>query len=214
MNLAIDTLSSERYGLVTGSRCSSLVPKKDAQVGMITLAKQLAKEKYFRYWDEVSSWQMEHGNNAEVFAFEHFETYHDKDVKKGEFGFKGDIGWSPDAVCADYGVDFKAPTTLENFLDYLTDGISTYEYNQCQHYMMGLKLDRWLIAAFLIETQRMTDNGLTYPIAHPDRMILVEVKKSDEWQEKFHSNLPFVVGKREEYIEMYKLKFKTGSTTN
>jgi len=54
----------------------------------------------------------------------------------------------------------------------------------------------------------MTDNGLTYPLKDNQRMILVEVKKSDEWQEKFNSNLPFVVSKREEYIDMYKLKFK------
>lgn len=208
MNLAIDTFPIERFGLVTGSRCSPLVPVKDAKVGMITLAKELAKEKHFHFYDEVSSWQMDHGTMGEHFAFEHFVEFYDKEIQKGQFGFSENIGWSPDAEGGDYGVDFKCPTSLDNFLDYLTDGMSKKEYDQCQHYMMCRKKDRWVIAAYLLETQKMTDNGLTYPLPENQRMILVEVKKSTEWQEKFNSNLPFVVSKRDEYIDMYKLKFK------
>lgn len=208
MSLAIDTFPKERFGRVTGSRCTPLVPTGDAKAGMITLAKELAKERVFEFYDEVGTWQMDHGDMGEFFAFTHFETYHDAEIEKGQFGFDGDVAWSPDAEGSDYGVDFKCPTTLKNYLDYLTDGISTAEYNQCQHYMMGRNKDKWLIAAFLVETQKMTDNGLTYPIQEKDRMIITEVKRDWLWQEKFKKNLPFVVSQREEFIEKYKLKFK------
>lgn len=207
MNFAIDTFPPERFGLVTGSRCSPLVPKKDAQKGQITLAKELAKERFFQHYDDVSTWQMEHGKMGEGFALQHYLQYFDPKIEVGEFGFEGDIGWSPDAVASDYGADWKCPTTLQNFLDYLTDGISDYEYNQAQLYMMGLKKDRWLVCAYLTETSRMNENGLRYPVKDKNRMILNEVKASQEWRDKFHSNLPFVVSKRDEYIQMYKLKF-------
>jgi len=141
MNFAIDKFTPERFGLITGSRCSPLVPIKDAQKGMITLAKELAKERYFSYYDEVSSWQMEHGEMGEHWAFEHYKQFYDANVQKGKFGFLGDVGWSPDAELPNYGVDFKCPTTLDNFLSYLTDGISKKEEDQCQLYMMGTKKD-------------------------------------------------------------------------
>lgn len=209
MEFAIDTFPHERFGLVTGSRCTPLVPKRDAEAGMITLAKELAKEKYFRTYDEVSTWQMDHGKMAEIYAFQHYMDYYDSNIKKGEFGYEGDVGWTTDAEheTEDYGIDWKSPTTLTNYLKYLTDGISTDEYNQCQLYMKGTNKDRWLIAAFLTETQKMNENGLVYPVAKNKRMILCEVKRDWIWQEKFNKNLPFVVARREEYIEMYKLKF-------
>jgi hypothetical protein len=208
-DLAIDTFPPERFGLVTGSRCTPLVPSGEAKSGMITLGKELAKEKYFRTYDEVSTWQMDHGKMAEMDAFQYYMDHYDSNIKKGEFGFDGDVGWSPDAEheTEDYGIDWKAPTTLTNFLSYLTDGISTNEYNQCQLYMMGRNKDRWLIASFLMETQKMNENGLTYPVPFNKRMILTEVKRDWYWQEKFKKNLPFVVYEREKYVEMYKLKF-------
>lgn len=210
MDFAIDTFPPERFGLVTGSRCTPLVPAGDAKAGMITLAKELAKEKYFRTYDEVSTWQMDHGKMAEIHAFQYYMDHYDKSIKKGEFGFDGDVGWSPDAEheTDDYGIDWKAPTTLTNFLKYLTDGISDAEYNQSQLYMKGRDKGRWLIAAYLLETTKMSDNGLTYPVPQNKRMILTEVKRDMAWGIKFDKNLPFVVSKREEYIEMYKLKFK------
>jgi hypothetical protein len=208
MNFAIDTFPPERFGLVTGSRCSPLVPKRDAQKGQITLAKELAKERFFQHYDDASTWQTEHGKMSEGFALQHYLQYFDSKIEVGEFGFVGDVGWSPDAVASDYGADWKCPTTLQNFLDYLTDGISDYEYNQAQLYMMGLKKDRWIIGAYLAETSRMNDNGLRYPVKEQNRMIINEVKASQEWVDKFNSNLPFVTSKRDEYIEMYKLKFK------
>lgn len=207
MILAADIFPEHRFGLVTGSRCSSLVPKKSAEVGQNTLAKKLANEMYFKFYDETSTWQTEHGKMAEEFAHEHFIKYHDKSIEKGQFVMRGDIGGSPDAVTTSYGVDYKSPTSLENWLDYLYDGISDYEFNQCQHYMNLTGLDRWLIAAYLCETNFMSDNGLIYPVKEKDRMILVEVKQSHEWVDKFNLNLPKVIQKRNDYLEMLKLKF-------
>lgn len=207
MELAIDTFPQERFGLVTGSRCSTLVPKRSAEVGQRTLAKQLAKERYFQFHDEFGNWRTEHGKMCEHFAMEHFREYHDESIKPGRWWMRGDIGGSTDAETEPYGVDFKCPTSLQGWLDYYTDGISDDEFNQCQHYMMGTGKDTWLIAAFLMETQFMTDNGLTYPVKEDKRMILVEVKASDEWRDKFNSNLPKVVSLRDEIIEQYKLKF-------
>jgi hypothetical protein len=207
MNFAIDTFPPERFGRVSGSRCSPLVPKRDAKVGMITLAKELASERYFQTFAEVSTWQMEHGKMAQHFAHEHYKTYFDDKVQDGVYGSEGELSWSTDAELTDYGIDYKAPTSLDKFNDYLFDGISDYEFNQAQFYIMKRKKPIWLICPYLIEHQKMTDNGLTYPIPEKQRMLIIEVKESKEWQDKFYSNLPFVIEQRDTFIEMLKLKF-------
>jgi hypothetical protein len=207
MNFAIDTFPPERFGRISGSRCSPLVPKRDAKAGMITLAKQLASERYFQVFEETSTWQMEHGKMAEHWAHEHFKEYHDADIQKGVYGHEGELSWSTDAQATDYGVDYKAPTSLDKFNDYLFDGISDYEFNQAQFYMMTTKKDKWLVCPFLIETERMTDNGLTYPIPTRQRMLIIEVLPDLVWREKFWSNYDFVIGQRDQYIEMLKIKF-------
>jgi hypothetical protein len=207
MNLAIDTFPPERFGRVSGSRCTPVVPKRDAKTGMITLAKELAKERFFGFYDEASTWQMEHGKMGEYWAFEHFKEHYNEAIEKGVFGHDTDTAWSTDAELPEYGVDFKCPTTLDGFLNYIFDGISDYEYNQCQFYMYKRNKPKWVIAPFLIETQKMTDNGLTYPIASHERMVLIEVYPSQEWRDKFELNLPFVIEQRDTFLEMLKLKF-------
>jgi len=209
MILAIDIFPPERFGLVTGSRCSSLVPKRSAEVGQRTLAKQLANEKFFQFYDEMNTWQTEHGKMAEHFAHEHFIKYHDAYIEKGRWISEGDCGGSTDAEAKDYGVDYKSPTTLENWTEYLYDGISDKEHNQCQLYMKLTKKDRWLIGAYLTETQKMNDNGLTYPVKEENRMIIIEVVSDKSWVEKFESNLPNVIEIRDHCLEMLKLKFLT-----
>jgi hypothetical protein len=205
MLLATDTFPQERFGLVTGSRCSSLVPKRSADVGQRTLAKWLAKERVFEFHDERNTWQTEHGKLAEQFAFEHYEKYFDNQITKGRWIAKGDIGGSTDAEADAYGVDFKCPTSLQGWLDYL-EGIDDDQYNQAQLYMVLTGKPKWVIASYLIETQFMTDNGLVYPVEESKRMILNEVEASAEWVEKFNSNLPKVVELRNEYIELYKTR--------
>ena len=117
MNLAIDTFPKERFGLVTGSRCSPLVPKRSAEVGQISLAKELANEMYFQFYDEHSTWQTEHGKMGEFYALEHFRTYFDETIESGRWIGQEFIGGSTDAECKDYGVDFKCPTTLQGWTD-------------------------------------------------------------------------------------------------
>ncbi len=198
----------KRYGLVTASRCSPLVPKRDAKAGMVTLAKQLAQEMFFRFRDDNSgTWQTEHGNLGEEFALAHYHQYYDSEIKKGRFIFNGEIGGTTDAETLTYGVDFKCPTSLEKWLDYIYEGIDSSQYNQCQLYMRLTGFDTWKICAFLLETTRMSDNGDVYPIPYEKRMVIIDVKADKEWNEKFDSNLPEVIRMRDEYFELLKQKF-------
>jgi len=207
MNFAIDTFPPERFGLVTGSICTPLFPKRSAEVGQRSLAKKLANQMYFRHYDEVSTWQMEHGKMAESFAFNYYLDNFDTKLELGHWYMKDDIGGSTDAEAETYGVDFKCPTSLEKWLDYMYEGISDQEYNQCQMYIHLTGKPLWKICAYLMETQFMTENGLTYPVSEDRRMIVVEVHKSIEWVEKLYKNLPKVIGMRNEFYETLKLNF-------
>lgn len=200
----MDKFSENRFGLVTGSRCSPLVPKRSAEVGLDSLAKDLAKEIVFKFYDEVSTWQTEHGNMAEHEAFEYYQSRFDKEIKKGEFIQDGEIGASPDALGKDYGVDFKCPTSLSNWLAYATDGVSIYEYNQAQHYMMVTGFNKWLVCGYLTETIFMSDNGILYPIDQDKRMIKVSIDVDLIWQDKFKSQLPRLIELRNKYVDIYK----------
>ena len=200
MNL-IDTFPKERFGLVTGSKCSVMFPLRgDGVVGMTTYAKQLANERFFQFYDETSSWQTEHGKMAESFAFLHYQQYIDKDVELGGFYVNGDCGGSTDAETKDTVIDFKCPTSLEKWLDYLHDKIDKKQNDQLQMYMYLTGKKKAEIAAYLIETQFMTDNGNTYPVPEDKRMIIVKIKKDNGWISTLGENLPFVVGMREKYI--------------
>lgn len=197
-----DILSHERFGFITGSRVSVLFPKKSAEVGQRTYAKQLANEKYFQYYDEISTWQTEHGNMNEHHAATHYEKYFGDLL--ADVDFIGDavnqIGGTPDRISAEYGVDFKCPTTLENWLEYVHENISEQQYHQCQMYMHLTGFDKWYIAAYLTETLRMIDNQLEYPVAEKDRMVRVEVKKEAGWSELLLQRAPVVIEWRDQYF--------------
>lgn len=208
MNFAIDTFPKERFGLITGSRCSPLFPLKgEAKVGQRTYAKTLANEKYWQYYDEVTTWQMEHGTMAEHFAFEHFKEHIDDSVKKGEFVYSDDVGGSPDAEVEEYGIDFKCSASLGKWLEYFHTGMDKQQKDQCQMYMFLRKKKLWKIGAFLTETQFMSDNGLQYPVKEKDRMILVEAKVDLEWQARLIEVKPEIIKIRDEYFEKLKEKF-------
>lgn len=199
MNFAADKFSPERFGIITGSRCSPLVPIKSAEKGLDTLAKHLANEMYFEFYDEFGNWQTEHGTMAEQFAHQHYQKYFDENIQEGRWLKVGDIGGNTDAEAEDYGVDYKCPTSLNKWLDYLYSGVDKSQFDQCQHYMMLTGKKRWKIAAYLLETLWMSDNGLTYPVPHEKRMIVTEVKQSEAWVEQFNNSLPMVVQMREIY---------------
>lgn len=206
MNFAIDTFPEERFGLVTGSICTPLFPKRSAEVGQRNLAKKLANQMYFKFYDEVSTWQMEHGKMAESFAFNYYFDNFDN-IELGKWRMDGYIGGSTDAEAETYGVDFKCPTSLEKWLDYMYEGISEQEYNQCQMYMHLSGKDLWKICAFLLETQFMSDNGLVYPVDHTRRMIVVDVHQDQAWVDKLYQNLPKVITMRNEFLETLKQQF-------
>ncbi len=209
MNLAIDQFPKERFGLITGSKCSVLFPDRgDGKVGQTTYARTLAKEKFFQFYDESGGRDTEHGKMGEYFALMHFQEHHDSTVEQGIFLMDGECGGSPDAMNTSYGCDWKCPTTLQKWLDYLHDGISKDQLHQCQMYMHLSGLDLWKICPYLIETQFMTDNGLTYPVKEDKRMIVIDVPKDPTWKDKLSESSKFVIEKRNEFIEIYKDKFK------
>ncbi len=208
MHLAADTFPKERFGLITGSRCSVLFPDRgDGAVGKKTYAKSLANEKYFSYYDEVSTWQMEHGTMGEHFAYLHFQQYIDRTIFKGDFISDGYYGGSPDYEVLEYGIDFKCSTSLNKWLDYFHLPVSKDQFHQCQMYMFLRKKDLWKIGAFLTETQFMNDNGLTYPVPEDKRMILKDVPKDPTWEERLKESAPKVIEMRDEFYSKLKVKF-------
>jgi hypothetical protein len=208
MSFAIDTFPTERFGLVTGSKCTVMFPVRgDGVIGMTTYAKQLANEKFFQFYDEKSAWQMEHGKMAEHFAMIHYKDYFNKDVVQGGWYVKDDCGGSTDAETRDSIIDFKCPVTLEGWLDFLYDKLDKKYYDQLQMYMYLTGKEKAEIAAYLTETQFMTDNGLTYPVQEDKRMIIVKVEKDKGWESKLQEQLPFVIEMRDKYIEVLNQKF-------
>ena len=208
MLLAIDHFPMERFGLVTGSKCSVLFPLRgDGKVGQRTYAKTLANEKFFQFYDERGTWQTEHGKMAEHFAFLHYQKYINDSLTEGIFLTKGDCGGSTDALRDDRVVDFKCPTTLNGWLDYLHDPLSKEQRDQMQMYMYLTGLNLAEIAAYLCETQFMSDNGLTYPVPEEKRMIIVTVLKDETWEARLKEPLEYVVGLRDEFTEKLKKEF-------
>lgn len=207
MLLAIDTFPVERFGLITGSKCSVLFPLKgDGRVGQRTYAKTLANEKFFQFYDERGTWQTEHGKMAEHFAFMHYEE-RIAELKKGRFIQKGECGGSTDAERSDRGVDFKCPTTLNHWLDYLHDPLSKEQKDQCQMYMYLTGLPMWEIAAYLIETQFMSDNGLQYPVPEEKRMIIVQIDKDPTWEIRLDEPSKYVIAERDRFFNNLKEQF-------
>lgn len=198
----------KRFGLITGSKCSVLFPQKgDGKVGKRTYAKTLAKEKFFQFYDEMSSRDTEHGKMAEHWAFLHYQAYFDPKIEPGRFVDIGECGGSTDAETEDRVVDFKSPVTLQTWLDYL-DGIDRKQEDQLRMYMYLTKKPKAEIAAFLMETQWMTDNGLVYPVPEAKRMIRIVIERNETWEKSLLSEVPEIVEIRDEYIEKYKEIFK------
>lgn len=206
---AIDTFSKERFGLVTGSKCSVLFPLRgDGAVGKRTYAKTLANEKFFQTYDERSTWQTDHGKMAEALAFEFYNENIDNSIFQGSWFRDGECGGTIDAMLSSKVIDFKCPTSLNNWLDYLHEPLDKDQINQLQMYMWLTKKDEAEIAAFLIETQFMTDNGLTYPVPMDKRMISVPVKKDPTWEERLHDALPGLIALRDEFYATLEQQFK------
>lgn len=203
-----DIFDPQRFGLITGSVCSPLFPKRSAEVGQKTLAKQLANQMYFRFYDNQSTWITEHGNCAESTAFEYYKDRFDSTCEYNP-PFKALEYWGgqADAIGKEAGVDFKCPVTLKGWLDYLHDGISDEQFHQCQMYMMLYNRDVWYIASFLMETDRMTENGEVYPVAHDKRMILIKVEKEPEWTEKLIEITPKIIAMRDFFYDKLKEQF-------
>lgn len=187
-----------RYGLITGSKCSVLFPKKSAEVGQRTYAKELANQMYFRYYDQTETWQQAHGKDAETQAYVYYrENFCPDAVHKPEFQCTEFHGGSADCLSPDDGVDFKCPTTLGKWLDYLHVGIDSDQYYQAQMYMYLYKRMKWKVAAFLMETQRMTDMGEKYPVPENQRMICINVERESGWDTKLHERTPEIITMRD-----------------
>lgn len=207
MNLAIDQFPEERFGLITGSRCSPLFPKRDAEKGQRTLARELANEMYFRFYDEFGNKHTEHGSMAETFAFDYFREHYDEEIKPGRWIKRGHCGGSTDAELPDYGIDFKCPTSLSKWLDYLYDPIDSQHENQCQMYMYLTGKPKWIIGAYLVETEWMSNQGLVYPVPQNKRMIIKEVLPQLDWENRLKENGEKVIQWRNENLEILKLQF-------
>lgn len=208
MDLAIDKFDKDRFGLITGSPCLVLFPEKgDGKAGMKTYAKKLAYQKYFRFYDEVSTWQMQHGNMNEHEAFTFFQDNYDFNIEKGRFVQDGDWGGTCDAETKEYGIDFKCPTSLEGWLDFMLVGITKQQWHQAQMYMKLFKKPLWKVCAYLVETEWMLQNGLTYPVPENKRMIIVNVPKDETWEERLELATPFVIEEREKFYQILCTQF-------
>ena len=208
MELAVDKFHPERYGHITGSKAYILMPESGKVVeGMRTYAKQLAKERYFQYYDEVSTWQMEHGNQSESYALAHWRKYVNPDLQEGYFKRIGELAGTCDHICDDYLVDSKCPVSMENWLNYLYEGVSKQQYHQGQMYCYLFDRPRIIFGAYLCETNRMSDYGLVYPVPESQRLIQIEVVSDPNWIDKFMLMAEKVIAMRDEYIELLTERF-------
>lgn len=203
---------SDRPGLVTGSACSVLFPLKgEGAKGQRTYAKQLAQEKLFGFSDEISTWEMEHGKMGEMMAFKHYVDHINPEIVVGGWRRKEDCGGTTDAETSDTVVDFKCPSTFKAWLDYIHEPLKKEYHDQLQMYCYLTGKPYGEVAAYLIETQRMTDNGLTYPIPEEKRMIRVRVEADENWQDLLIQRVPEVIRMRDEFIETLTKYFNDGN---
>jgi len=175
--------------------------------GMQTYAKQLAKERYFQFYDEVSTWQTEHGNQSESYALAHWRKYVNPDLQEGYFKRIGELSGTCDHICDDYLVDSKSPVSMENWLNYLYEGVSKQQYHQGQMYCYLFDRPRIIFGAYLCETNRMSDFGLVYPVPESQRLIQIEVVSDPNWINKFLPMAEKVIAMRDEYIELLSERF-------
>jgi len=118
--MSFETFPKERFGLVTGSKCSVMFPLRgDGVVGMTTYAKQLANERFFQFYDEMNSRATDHGKMAEHFAALHYREHYDDSLQEGGWYRNGECGGSTDGETTTKVIDFKCPVTLEGWLYFL-----------------------------------------------------------------------------------------------
>jgi hypothetical protein len=175
---------NNRFGLITGSRCSVLFPKRSAEKGQETYAKELANQMYFKFYDEKSSWQTDHGHLAESSAFEYYQQKFCKEAEyQPPFEMYDCYGGTADCITPNWGVDFKCPTSMEKWLDYFYLGVDEQQYHQCQMYMWLYDRPEWHICAYLLETEKMSNLGIVYPIDNNYRMIRNVVTREEGWSD-------------------------------
>lgn len=184
-----DTFDKRRFGLITGSGCSVLFPEKgNGLVGQTTFAKELANQLYWKYYDNVSTWQTTHGDFNEAAAYDYYMERYDKTaIYQPPFECIDYFGGQGDVLGDVAGADMKCPTSLNKWLDYLHKGIDKDQYNQAQMYMYLYKKDVWNVCAFLAETDKMNNEGDRYPVPEHQRMIIVPVQKDVEWVSKLRA---------------------------
>lgn len=196
---------SERCGKITGSMVHILFPKRDNPKSKETYAKHLANEMFFGEIQTGETWQTEHGNDGESMAHIHFTTYYDFDaIQKPGFFEKGFFGGTPDAISTDYGIDYKCPTSLEKWLDYLHEGIDTQQWHQCQMYMWLTGLKHWKICAFLIENKFQ---GQAYPVPTEQRMIVKDIAFDEYWANEIEEKAKPIIDMRDIYFNNLKMAF-------
>ena len=115
MELAADIFPPERLGLITASQCHVLMATKGLGQMADTYARQLAMQRVFHHYDEIGTWQTEHGQYAEHEALQHARMYWNAKLEKPKFIANGLFGGSPDAVADDFGCDFKCPTSMQKW---------------------------------------------------------------------------------------------------
>lgn len=198
-----------RFGLITGSKCVVLFPKRSAEKGQETYAKELANQMYFKYYDEKGNWQTEHGHLAESTAFEYYQQHFCREAQyRPDFQKFDNYGGSADCIAPDWGIDFKCPTSMEKWLDYFYYGVDEQQYHQCQMYMWLYDKPEWHICAYLLETSRMADNGLVYPVDYDKRMIRNVVTREEGWNEQLLERGEKVILMRNLFFEKLKTHFK------
>ena len=197
-----------RAGKITGSQVHLLFTKRDNKASQLTYAKHLANELFFGEIKSPETWQMAHGNDGERLAHNYFTEFFDFNVQeKPAFFEKGIFGGTPDAISTTYGIDYKCPTSLEKWLDYLHDGISHQQYHQCQMYMWLTGLKLWKICAFLVETTYMENDNKSYDIPYDKRMILINVEFDENWSDELEEKAKFIIEQRDIYFENLKNQF-------
>jgi hypothetical protein len=111
------------------------------------------------------------------------------------------FGGTCDAIADEYGVDFKCPTSLEGWLDYIHAGIDKQQYCQAQMYMFLFDKPQWKVCAYLVETEWMLQRELRYPVDEKNRMIVVEVSRNEDWKDKLIESSRFVIEERDKFYK-------------
>jgi hypothetical protein len=188
-----------RIGKITASQVHILFPKRDNKKTQETYAKHLANEMRFGEIQSTESWQTKHGNDAEYHANNYFTEHYEFQVEfKPQFFEKGEFGGTPDAITEFYGIDYKCPTNLTKWLDYLHEGIDDQQYHQSQMYMWLTGKKLWKICVFLIENEFQAE---PYNVEQDKRMIIIDIPYDETWSNDLSERSEYVLRKRDEYYQ-------------